>query len=930
MDYKDTLNLPQTNFPMRANLTQKEPELLQQWKAMGIYQLIREAAKGRTKYILHDGPPYANGNIHLGTALNKILKDIVLKSKSMAGFDCLYVPGWDCHGLPIEHQVDKELRERRFELSQVEKRRHCREYAEKFINLQREEFKRLGVFGDWENPYITMSHEYEALTVNELKKIFLGGYVYKGKKPVYWCASCRTALAEAEVEYNEHQTPAIYVKFRANSDISGILPNISKKKVSIVIWTTTPWTIPANLAIALNPDFLYSAVDVGEEILIVASELVERSMKAFSITDFEVVESFNGSIMEGVTCKHPLYNKQSLVILAPFVTTEAGTGCVHIAPGHGQEDYEIGMQYGLENYAPVDDQGKFTKDVEFFAGEFVFAANDSVIEKLKEFGALLAVNTFEHSYPHCWRCKEPIVFRSTEQWFISLSKNNLRQAALTEIDRVNWIPSWGRERIYSMVENRPDWCISRQRLWGVPIAIFYCEDCQSEYINEAAFDKVVALMKKHGADVWFERDAKELLPEGAKCDNCGGKQFRKETNILDVWFDSGVSHAAVLETREDHYWPADMYLEGSDQHRGWFHSSLLASIASKGAAPYRSVLTHGFVVDGEGKKMSKSVGNTIEPQEIIAKHGAEILRLWVAAEDYTSDIRISPEILERLVEAYRRIRNTARYILGNIGDFDREKDVIAYEDMHEFDRWILHRLQTLIARVRKAYEEYQFHSVYYSVYNFCTVDLSALYLDVLKDRLYTSSKNSVARRSAQSALALILESLTKLIAPILSFSAEEIWLALPNYPQKSTSVHLCLFPDVDEKFVDDELAEKWQLFINIKSEVTKATEIARKQKIIGHSLDARVEIYLPTKMYQLATTAREDIESLLIISRLDIFAIDAVQGREKQFVSQEIDGLIVNVYNAKGDKCQRCWRYCESVGNGNDPLICHRCADNIA
>jgi len=947
MDYKDTLNLPQTSFPMRANLVQKEPELLKYWQELGIYRLLRETSLGKPQYILHDGPPYANGSIHLGTALNKILKDIVIKSKNMTGFDCLYVPGWDCHGLPIEHQVDKELREKRFEMSQLEKRRRCRQYAERFIDIQREEFKRLGVFGDWDSPYITMSAEYEALTVNELKKIFLNGGMYKGKKPVYWCSSCKTALAEAEVEYKEHHTPAIFVKFNIDKGIATRLPKIGDKKASIVIWTTTPWTIPANLAIALNAEFSYSAALVKEgdlegEVLIVASDLLESCLRTFGIGDFEVLETSTGAALEGLSCRHPLYDRDSLVILAPFVTLEAGTGCVHIAPGHGQEDYEIGMQYGLENYAPVDDDGRFTKEVEFFAGEFVFEANNSVIAKLKEQSALLAASDFEHSYPHCWRCKEPIVFRSTEQWFISMDKNDLRQKALQEINRVRWIPSWGRERIYAMIEHRPDWCISRQRLWGVPITIFYCAECRREYATEASFDKIIALMKEYGADIWFEKEAADLLPEGASCVACGSRKFNKETNILDVWFDSGVSHAAVLETRTSHYSPADMYLEGSDQHRGWFHSSLLESVATRERAPYRSVLTHGFVVDGEGKKMSKSLGNTVEPQEVIAKNGAEILRLWVAAEDYTSDIRVSSEIIERLIEAYRRIRNTARYILGNLHDFDRISNLVGYAEMLEFDRWALHRLQDLIKRVRLAYENYQFHVVYYSIYNFCTVDLSSLYLDVLKDRLYTSPKNSLERRSAQSAMLLILESLTKLLAPILSFSAEEIWLALPNYPQKPHSVHLCQFPEVDEGMLDEDLANRWQTLIAIKGEVAKAMEAARKQKLVGHSLDARVEILAPPEMRKLILQYREDLEALLIVSRLEVLELEVLEeggkgapdeeklSRHMQYASEEMGGLFISIHKAEGEKCQRCWRYCPSVGKGEDPLICWRCAANIA
>ncbi len=680
MDYKDTLNLPKTDFPMKANLAKREPEMLARWEEMRIYEKIRADAKGRKPYILHDGPPYANGNIHLGTALNKIIKDILIKAKNMAGRDSVYVPGWDCHGLPIEHQVDKELGEKKAAMSQADKRRFCRVYADQYVGIQREQFKRLGVFGEWDNPYLTMTYDYEATTVAEFGKLYLNGSVYKGKKPVYWCASCKTALAEAEVEYQDHTTPSIYVKFACISDVAARLPKLAGEKVSVVIWTTTPWTIPANLAIALHEDFRYVAVKVKGEVLILAKELLDYCLDAFGFRNepYEILDEFPGSVMEGLKCRHPLIDRESLLILAPFVTLDAGTGCVHIAPGHGQEDYEIGMKYGLENYAPVDDDGKFTRDVKDFAGQFVFDANGAVIAKLKEEGALLGQMEIQHTYPHCWRCKQPIIFRSTEQWFISMEKNDLRKKTLAAIDAVTWIPSWGRDRIYGMVENRPDWCISRQRLWGVPITMFYCKACGSELMTQEILEHVVGLVREHGADVWFEREPKELMPAGTRCPKCGGETFKKETNILDVWFDSGVSHAAVLEHRPDLSSPADMYLEGNDQHRGWFHSSLLESVGTRGRAPYRNVLTHGFVVDGEGKKMSKSVGNVIDSQTIIDQYGAEILRLWVAAEDYTEDIRISEEILKRLVEAYRRIRNTSRFILGNLYDFDPATDAVPY------------------------------------------------------------------------------------------------------------------------------------------------------------------------------------------------------------------------------------------------------------
>ena len=929
MDYKDSLNLPRTEFPMKANLSRREPEILAKWDNMQIYKKIREVSKGTPLYILHDGPPYANGNIHLGTALNKIIKDMVIKAKNMTGHDSVYVPGWDCHGLPIEHQVDEELGDRQHEISQAEKRRLCRVYAEKYVRIQLEQFKRLGVFGEWESPYLTMSYDYEATTIEEFGKLYLGGSVYKGKKPVYWCASCKTALAEAEVEYADHLTPSIYVKFPLVSDISSALPKLKDEKVSVIIWTTTPWTIPANLAIALHKDFIYVALKVAGEVFIVAKEMVDYCLDAFGYRgkSYEIIDEFSGSLLEGFKCRHPIIERESLLILAPFVTLEAGTGCVHIAPGHGQEDYEIGMKYGLDNYAPVDDDGKFTSDVNDFAGLFVFDANEAVNRKLKEAGALLGLSEFEHSYPHCWRCKSPIIFRSTEQWFISMEKKGLREKALQAIQSVRWIPAWGRDRIYGMIENRPDWCISRQRSWGVPIAMFYCSKCKTELMTKEIMERVVSLVREHGADVWFEKDPKDLLPAGAVCPACRNGSFTKETNILDVWFDSGVSHAAVLERRPNLRSPADLYLEGSDQHRGWFHSSLLESVGTRERAPYENVLTHGFVVDGEGKKMSKSKGNVIDPQQIIELYGAEILRLWVAAEDYTDDIRFSDEILKRLVEAYRRIRNTGRFILGNLYDFDATKDMISYKSLEEIDRWALHRLQEIIRRVREAYDNYQFHAVYYTLYNFCTVDLSALYLDVLKDRLYTSQARSRERLSAQSAMYIIFDAMVRLLAPILTFTAEEMWEAFPPAQGRAVSVHLTQFPEVESLYLNQELAERWKTMIALRAEISKAIEIARKNKMIGHSLDAAVAVAAPERLRSLLMAHREDMRALLIVSQINF--VDRVTLKDP-YQSDDIEGLVIGVTRASGQKCGRCWIYSESVGSASDhPEICERCRANL-
>ncbi|MGD9383904.1 MAG: isoleucine--tRNA ligase, partial [Desulfobacterales bacterium] len=709
MDYKKTLNLPSTKFPMKASLAKREPGQLKIWDENRLYETIRQASKGREKFILHDGPPYANGHIHIGTALNKILKDIIVRSRQMTGYDAVYVPGWDCHGLPVEHNVEKELGSKKLDMSRAEIRRLCRAYAEKYIDIQREEFKRLGVMGEWEDPYLTMNYEYEATIARECGKFASQGSLFRSKKPIYWCCSCKTALAEAEIEYHDESSPSIFVKFPLKDDLSAEIPELSDKKVFVVIWTTTPWTLPANLAVALHPDIIYTAVDTKNGgVLILAKELVKSCLKTFGLSDFSILADIRADRLERKECLHPLYDRKSIIILGPHVTLDAGTGCVHTAPGHGREDYEVGLLYDLDAYSPVDDRGCFTEEADFFNGQFVFKANSDIIARLREKDLLVGQETMEHSYPHCWRCKKPVIFRATPQWFISMEKTGLRKKSLEEIDRVTWIPHWGRERIYGMIENRPDWCVSRQRAWGVPIAIFYCEKCGALHINQEIIDQVYTKFQKHGADIWFEKDAKEFLSEDAVCQKCGHTTFIKEDDILDVWFDSGVSHAAVLERRSDLKWPADLYLEGSDQHRGWFHSSLLTAVGTRGTAPFESVLTHGFVVDAQGKKMSKSLGNVVAPDEVIKKHGAEILRLWVSASDYRDDIRISDNILKQLSDAYRRIRNTSRFMLGNLYDFDPEKDAVPYGDMPEIDRFALHRLQELIERTLKAYNTYEF------------------------------------------------------------------------------------------------------------------------------------------------------------------------------------------------------------------------------
>ena len=921
MDYKDTLNLPKTSFPMKANLPQREPEILKRWEEEKTYQQLREIAKERPKYILHDGPPYANGHIHIGTALNKILKDLIIKSRNMAGFNGEYVPGWDCHGLPIEHEVDKSLGSKKGSYSISEKRKLCRAFANRFIDIQREEFKRLGVMGEWENPYLTMSYDYEATIAREYGRFVGKGSVYRGKKPVYWCASCVTALAEAEVEYEDHKSPSIAVKFPALSDFGERLPALKNKKVYVLIWTTTPWTIPANLAIAFHPDYTYVAAEVDGEVWILAEALLNQVMAKAKKKQVQVLEKFSGKTLEGLKTRHPFLDRESVLILANYITLDTGTGCVHTAPGHGQEDYESGLEYHIPIYSPVDDHGRFTPDVEFFAGQYVFDANEAVIQKLKEVGALVYSEVYTHQYPNCWRCKNPIIFRATEQWFISMEKNGLRQKALEAIDKVSWIPHWGHDRIYGMIQNRPDWCISRQRAWGVPIVAFTCTSCGEILNEEPVVEHVSRLFEKGGADAWFDLSVKELLPPGTRCPKCQGEEFKKETDILDVWFDSGVSYAAVCEKRPNLKSPADMYLEGSDQHRGWFHSSLLASVGTRGQAPYHSVLTHGFVVDEKGRKMSKSLGNVILPDEVIKRYGAEILRLWVAAEDYRDDIRISEEILSRLSDAYRRIRNTCRFLLGNLYDFDPRKDRVPDSQLHDLDRWILLRLQKLTARLREAYTNFEFHMVYHGIQNFCTVDLSALYLDILKDRLYTSPASSPQRRAAQTTLYKILDSLVRLMATILSFTAEEVWDHIPGAKERAQSVHFALFPEAEPQYLDAKLEERFELLLKVRTEVSRILEAARQGKVIGNSLEASVTLNAPEKLLAFLRENEPLLKDFFIVS--EVILTPTVPPGAQQ--SKEMEGLHILVSRSAGQKCQRCWMYDSKVGQSvAHPSVCPR------
>lgn len=921
MDYKDTLNLPKTQFPMRANLPQNEPKQVEKWDAERTYFNMLEANAGKEKFILHDGPPYANGNIHIGHALNKILKDIIVKYRSMTGHQSPYVPGWDCHGLPIEQQVEKNIgRAKKLAMSKTEVRKLCKEYAEKFIAIQREEFKRLGVLGDWQRPYRTLDPQYEAQEVRELGKFVASGALYRQKKPVYWCASCMTALAEAEVEYEDHTSASIYVKFPV-VDAKGKLETRDTKTETLyfVIWTTTPWTLPANQAIAVHPEFTYRRVKTAQGDLIVNHELVGKVMSALGLAekDYSVSrEGWLGAELEGILCRHPWMERNSQIILADYVTQDQGTGCVHIAPGHGQEDYNAGLSYGLEVMAPVDAEGKFTVEAGDLKGESVYKADPLIISKLADRGMLLKEEKLAHSYPHCWRCKRPVIFRATEQWFISMEKNDLRNQALKAIDEVRWIPPWGRDRIRGMLDARPDWCISRQRCWGVPIPAVYCRTCNQALLTRELCDHVAAIFEQEGSDAWFNRPLAELIPQDLQCPGCNGRDFTREEDILDVWFDSGVSFASVVEQDSRLGGRANLYLEGSDQHRGWFHTALLTSLATRDRAPYANVLTHGFTLDGRGRKMSKSQGNTIAPQDIIKKSGAEVLRLWVSAEDFREDVRISDEILNRLIEAYRRLRNTARFLISNLYDFNPASDSVTVVDLDELDRWVLHRTETVLARCREAYENYEFHLVFHTLNNFCSVDLSALYLDIVKDRLYCEGKASQKRRAAQTALQRILDVLVHLMAPIVSFTAEEVWGYMPDKEKRAASIFLSTMPKPDEAYLNDALNEKWEKIFRERSEVLKALEQARTAGVIGHSLDAKVIFHAQDSASSLATmlgTEAQKLADVLIISQ----AAGAGDGGQMNY----------QVEKAEGAKCERCWKYNVDVGkDASHPTVCPRCA----
>ena len=932
-EWKNTVNLPRTGFPMKANLQTTEPEWLARWRDMDLYGQIRQNRAGRPKFVLHDGPPYANGHIHIGHALNKILKDFIVRSRTMAGYDAPYVPGWDCHGLPIELKVDRELGPKKRDMSVADFRRACRRYADEYVGIQREEFERLGVLGLWSKPYLTMNYGYQAAIVRALGTFVEKGMVYKGKKPVHWCIHCRTALAEAEVEYEPHTSPSIHVEFRlalgSADELAARIPALAGRYVSTLIWTTTPWTIPSNLAIAFHPDLVYGAYPVGETHVIVAQALADRVSTATGRPFGDPGATFPGVMMEGLAFRHPLYDRDSLGVLGDYVTLEQGTGVVHTAPGHGSDDFHTGVKYGLDVYAPVDPGGRFLDSVERFGGLRVFHANPKIEAALQERGRLWHRESFEHSYPHCWRCQNPVIFVATSQWFISMDAGSLRQQALAAIDRVRWIPAWGRDRIHNMVALRPDWCISRQRSWGVPIPALSCSACQAPLLTKDLVERAARIFDRHGADAWYERPAAEFVPEGLACPSCGGHAFDRERNILDVWFDSGSSHEAVLPSDANLTWPADMYLEGSDQHRGWFHSSLLIGVGTRGDAPFRQVLTHGFVVDEQGRKMSKSLGNTVAPQDVITQSGAEILRLWVAMVDYGEEVRLGPEILARVVDAYRKFRNVLRVLLGNLFDFDPSADAVPPSRMLEIDRWVMARYANVVARMLKAYEEYDYPTFYQMVNAFITVDLSAFYVDITKDRMYTLGAKSEARRSGQTAMFFIVDGLARLLAPILPFTTEEVWRNLPG--QREPSVHLAVFPSDFVTWKNDALLDEWQALLTMRDKVNVELENERRAKAISSNLSARVDLEFDDNGFAFLNHYKDFLPTLFGVSDVRIGSQVSVAEFAGEGGLPIQAPLTVRVRKADGVKCERCWRFVSSVRSEPDWAgICDRCVEALA
>jgi len=933
-EWKDTVNLPRTGFPMKANLQTAEPEAIARWDAMNLYGRIREKRNGAPKFVFHDGPPYANAQIHLGTALNKILKDIVIKSRTMAGFDVPYTPGYDCHGLPIELKVDRELGPKKRNMSVVDIRRACRDYAGRYIDVMTAEFKRLMVFGDWDHYYVTMNPRYQADIARALGKFVERNLVYKGKKPVHWCIHCRTALAEAEVEYEDHSSPSIYVEFplatASATDLAARAPALKGRDVSVLVWTTTPWTIPSNLAIAFHPEYDYGAYDAGGRAVIVAEQLAESVSSIVGRPFGQPIARLKGAQLEGINFRHPLYERDSVGVLGDYVTLDAGTGAVHTAPGHGADDFLTGRKYGLEIYAPVDAGGHFLETVGLFGGQRVFDANPKVEEALAVRGRLWHREVFEHQYPHCWRCHNPVIFLATSQWFVRLDgepaitgadekSRTLREAAQYGIDhQVKWIPTWGRDRIFNMVSNRPDWCISRQRVWGVPIPAVDCTACGEAILTTPLVEKAADVFERYNADAWYERPIEEFLPEGFACPSCGGTSFERERDILDVWFDSGSSHEAVLARSPELGWPADMYLEGSDQHRGWFQSSLLVALATRGRPPYREVLTHGFLIDLEGRKMSKSVGNAISPQEVIKESGAEIIRLWVGSTEFTEELRVSKEILTRVVDSYRKLRNTCRILVANLYDFDPAVDSVPITKLDALDRYALARFAAAAKRARDAYETYDFSTVTQTLNMLATIDLSAFYVDVTKDRMYTLGARSRERRSTQTAMYMICDGLARLLAPILPVTADDLWRHMPG--PRSESIHLEAFPNVDHLLAPDVVAV-WDRLMEVRDQVNAALEDKRKNKVIGNSLGASVTLTATGPIAALLEEYRDQLPTLFIVSDLTLNLGEA----------EGADQVRVDVGKARGVKCERCWRYVPSVRTEPDwSGICDRCVDALA
>jgi isoleucyl-tRNA synthetase len=932
LELKKTLNLPKTDFSMKANLPQNEPKWLERWEKMDIYRKIRESRCGAPSYVLHDGPPYANGAIHEGHALNKCLKDFVVKSKTMAGFDSPYVPGWDCHGLPIEIKVDEKLGRKKLEIPAIAVRRECRAYAEKFLNIQRDQFKRLGILGRWDQPYSTMTSQYESVIVRQLFDFLENGAVYKGLRPVYWCIHDKTALAEAEIEYSNHTSPSVWVKYRLTSDPAKIDPALAGKKVSTIIWTTTPWTLPASMAVAFHPDLEYVALEHNGELYIVADALTKATIDACKLEGASIAARFPGRQLEFATFAHPFLDRSILGVLANYVTTDQGTGAVHTAPSHGADDFYTGTKYKLDQRTNVDEAGHLQHGLPEYEGKTVFQANAPIIELLKSRGVLMAEAKIEHSYPHCWRCHNPVIFRATEQWFISMEApvddSTLRQRSLDEIKKVKWIPAWGEERISNMIATRPDWCISRQRVWGVPIAVFFCEGCGKLLESKESHSAVVDLFAREGADAWYTKDAKDILPAGTKCPGCGGTGFRKETDIIDVWFESGSSHAAVLGHEPDLPWPADLYLEGGDQYRGWFHSSLLVAVGTRGHAPYRAVATNGWTLDPQGRATSKSLGNGIDPVEIAKKLGGEIIRLWVASVDFQEDVTVSEDLMKQVAENYRKVRNTFKYLLSNLPDFGPAQHAVKFDDLQALDKYWLLRTAELADRVRGYYESFEFHRIYHLVNEFA-VDLSTGFIDVVKDRLYTSAPNSHGRRSAQTATWRIAEGLVRLVAPIMSFTADEIWSFLPAVAGREESVHLAHFPKAEEitGTVSDSASGQavWKDFetlMKVRDAALKALEVARQEKIIGSALEAVVTISGPSELVPLLQRYRNDLRFLLIVSGVEVKPNSGGNGNTP---------LHVSIQKAPGQKCDRCWNYSTHVGeNERYPTVCERCSAALA